>query len=123
MGSHVRWPECEASVRQSWWSRRVLVGGWGAKPEGNREVRHREEGKNQSVLFLNLSLALRGAWEWLGDLLAQAWLGFGGQRRMGRDLENLGGALVERVGEVVLYKVHLTSLIMHFMGLAFTLSL
>lgn len=54
------------------------------------------------------------------------WLrpGWGLEARGGwaRGLETLGGALVERVGESVLYKVDLTSLIMHFMGLAFTLT-
>lgn len=55
------------------------MGGWGVKPEGNREVRH---GWNQSVLFLNLfsgiALSVGVAGGLVGSGLAGVWKARGG---------------------------------------------
>ena len=59
---------------------------------------------------------------WLGDLLAQACLGFGRpEGGWAEALETWEQSMVERVGEDVPYAVHLTLLIMLFIGLIFAL--
>lgn len=54
-----------------WWVGEV------PSPSGAERLVMGEEGWNQSVLFLNLSLLLLRVWEWLRNLLAQALWGWG----------------------------------------------
>lgn len=65
--------------------------------------RHFESGSGWGTCWLRPGWGLEGGGGW------------------GRGFENLTGALVERLGEV-LYKAQRTSLITHFRGLAFTLA-
>lgn len=80
----------------------MVVGGagrcwWVGGVPSPRGIERLGMGWNQSVLFLSLSPAWLGVWEWLGNLLAQAWLGFGKRRGWAEALRVMVGWVREVV--------------------------